>query len=450
VVKIRVRRELIGNRRLPYLAPVLGGERSVMPGLFRVAIKAGSCLRFSRASFRGWCFQPLLTQPDAPDASPLSMGGGRKYPWKAWPRKYWLQHRTLLVLLLAILTSTASAYGQQIPAWRVATSVEPNQNLASGESVRIAIKEKCATSKNILELDDVADLSGSESMVAVLQDLPIGLAPALGKQQSWTQDELIHVLGLRGFDTKQVRWAGASACHVTHQTSVAPEKKAEFTKSFQPPPTTIQAEKNVTSVILLYLQNKGPVAAGWIVNPTIPSEQIKLLSQRQLIKGITGGTEPWTGTQKFTLLVQNAGGETTVDIEADIQLPPMIIAACGPLAKGRVIAADDLKLVRLTSSMKASVEECYEESELIIGKELRRNISSGQPIQRTDTGPVTVIHAKEVVRIQVVSGAIVAEASGRALQSGGQDELIQVEVSDSKKRLASRVIGPGLVEVITR
>ncbi len=352
-------------------------------------------------------------------------------------------------LLLSFLGGVC-AHGQQIPPWRNATSVVPNQTSGPEVSVRIAIKERCATSRNILELTDVADLSGSESIVASLRNLPIGLAPAPGKQSSWTQEELIHVLGLRGFDIKQVRWAGAIACQVIHQTSVSPAKKAEFTKSFQSPQITIQAEKNVTSVIQTYLLNKGPVAAGWLVSPTIPAEHAKILSQRQLIKGITGGIEPWTGIQKFTLLIQNLGGETTLDIEADIQLPPMVIAASGPLAKGRVLTEDDLKLVRLTSAMKAGVEDCYEAATLIVGKELRRNISSGQPIQRTDTGPASVIHVKDNVRIQVVSGAIMAETNGRALQSGGVDELIQVEVSDSKKRLASRVIGPGLVEVITR
>ncbi len=343
-----------------------------------------------------------------------------------------------------------SAHGQQVPGWREASSIEPNRLPTSEFTVRIAIKERFYTSKNLLQLSDVADISGDESIVGKLVDLPIGLAPAPGKQYSWTQDELLQLLNLRGLDAKHIRWAGANACQVTYQTSVSPEKRAEFTKPFQAPQVVSLAEKNISAVILAYLQNKGPTAAGWTIEPTVPSEHTKVLSQRHLIKGISGGTEPWTGHQTFTLLIQIPGGETTIDVEAEVQLPPMVIAASAPLAKGRILSEEDLKLVRLTPAMKADFEDCYEDTQLIVGKELRRNMSTGQPIQRTDTGPASVIHAKDFVRIRVVAGAVMAETNGRALQSGGTDELIQVEVSESKKRLASRVIGPGLVEVISR
>jgi flagella basal body P-ring formation protein FlgA len=362
------------------------------------------------------------------------------------------RHRNSLCLsmVLVCFVGSLSVHGQQIPGWRDASSMEPNRIPTADIAVRIAIKDRFFTSKNLLVLSDIADISGDESTVSKLVDLPIGLAPASGKHYSWTQDELLQLLALRGLDAKQIRWAGANACQVSYQTSLSPEKKAEFTKSYQAPQVVSLAEKNVSAVILAYLQNKGPTATGWTIEPTVPSEHTKVLSQRHLIKGIIGGREPWTGRQLFTLLIQNSGGEATIDVEAEIQLPPLVIAASGPLAKGRILTEGDLKLVRLTPAMKTGFEECYEETQLIVGKELRRNISTGQPIQRTDTGPASLIHAKDFVRIRVVAGAVVAETSGRALQSGGTDELIQVEVSDSKKRLASRVIAPGLVEVISR
>ena len=106
--------------------------------------------------------------------------------------------------------------------------------------------------------------------------------------------------------------------------------------------------------------------------------------------------------------------------------------------------------MRLTASMKAKPEECFAETSELLGKELRRNISTGQPIQRLDVGPPRVVQVKDLVKIQVLAGSIVAETTGRALQAGGIDEVIEVEVSENKKRLAARIRSSDVVEVIAR
>ncbi len=128
----------------------------------------------------------------------------------------------------------------------------------------------------------------------------------------------------------------------------------------------------------------------------------------------------------------------------------MVCGAVGPLAKGHVVAERDLKMVRLTPVMKADEQDCFVEAGSLIGKELRRSISTGQPFLRGDIGPARTIHPRDLVEIHVVAGAIVAQTAGRALQSGGIDEIIEVEVIGSKKRLAARIVSGNIVEAIAR
>ncbi len=353
----------------------------------------------------------------------------------------------LLVLGFGVVVSTANA--QQAPAWRL-NSATSKDNVVGPPTLRIAMKEKSLVAANILELSDVAELSGPEEIIQSVRNLPLGPGPVNGKPQTWTQDEILHILELRGVETKSIRWAGADACQVVHHAGVEPERLSQFTQSHLTPQITIQAERIVVGIVSAYLQKKTGANSGWIIKPTIPDAHSKLLSQRYSIKGIAGGEEPWIGLQKMTLLVNEKGVDTAIDIEVDIRLPPMVLASVGPISRGRVLQESDLKAVRLTPSMKVDEEDCFTDFAGLVGKEIRRNFSSGQPIQRGDIGPPRLIQQKDLIRIQVVSGAVVAETNGRAMQAGGIDEVIEVEVAETKKHLAGRVVSAGVVEVIAR
>jgi len=169
---------------------------------------------------------------------------------------------------------------------------------------------------------------------------------------------------------------------------------------------------------------------------------------RNNIVGVSGGQSPWTGKQQFEILFTSNGEKRTALVDAMISLPPSVWAAVGPLPKGRILSDEDLKETVLPPSAKVPIEECFVDREQIIGQELRRAISTGQPIQRRDIGAPKIVLQNETIEIQVVAGAIVAQTSGKALESGGQDDVIQVEVYGNKKKLVARVIGPGQVEAI--
>jgi flagella basal body P-ring formation protein FlgA len=356
---------------------------------------------------------------------------------------------TVAMLFFAQLTNNL-IHAQQIPAWREPNHQESASFAAPSAMVRVAIREQAFCHGNIIELSEVAELSGPESLVQSLNSLALGPAPMTGKIESWSQDDLLRIIELKGFDTKQIRWAGADACTIERQSQQSETQIQSFTTSSSTPATAGIAERTVTSVILAYLQMKAPGNAGWKVQPKIPSHSQANLTQRRSIVGIQGGQEPWTGEQKFMLLVQLPKGREAIEILADVQLPPLIWAVTGPISKGRILGEKDLKLVRLSPSMRAQPEDCFEDAKQIVGRELRRNLSSGQPILRSDIGTPRVVKAKDTVKVQVIAGSIVAETVARALQEGGVDDVIEVEVTETKKRLAARVVSSELVEVIAR
>lgn len=339
------------------------------------------------------------------------------------------------------------ASAQQLPAWRKPPIQSVNE---SQLYIRVALKPTTQCIKNVVELDDIADLSGSDSILQSLRNLPLGPAPVRGSRQTWQQDDILHLLKLHGIDEKQIRWAGEDACQVVRMETMPPDKAIEYIPSDLPPQTIAMAERTVASVIAAYLKSKSSDAAAWTIKPDIPSEYAKLLSQKRIIRGVTGGVEPWMGEQRFDLLILTPQGEQSFQVNTKVNVPTMVLGATGPLAKGRVIKESDLKQVRLTTAMKASEEDCFLDTQGLIGKELRRSISTGQPILHADAGPARTIQARDLVEIHVVAGAVVAQIAGRALQSGGVDEVIEVEVVGSKKRLAARIVQGNIVEAIAR
>jgi len=362
-------------------------------------------------------------------------------------------------------------------------------------SLRLSLREEIKIQTNLIRLSDLCELTGSDAMVQSLGDLPIAPSPRQGVQQRWTRGDLEKAISLRGISAKAIRWSGADAVQVQRvprlenaplraepavQTASAQtpvvnmdlrasqsgptnplgpiaesspavpnEQRAKFTPAFTTTVSTSQAERMVVAAIESYLQLKTGGNGKWGITPHVPTEIAPLLLQRRQILGVSGGEAPWDGDQQFTLLVRTQQGETTVDINATVRLPDMVVAAKGPLAKGRVVQESDLIWQALPPTTNISSDECFSDFESLLGKQLRRSVSTKQPIRRSEVSEPSVVQAGETVTIAVIAGSVLVESPGRAVESGAIDDVIQVEVLPQRKRVTARVTAERRVEVIS-
>lgn len=322
--------------------------------------------------------------------------------------------------------------------------------LPASPTFEIRFHEEVVVDKNLVKLSDIVTITGSPNVAERLGELPFGPAPAIGTSQRWTQRDVREQLTLRGFDDTSFRFSGSQYCTVKSKASQpTPQTKTKFVPSVRNSNVIIQAERNVVDSIKSYLTIKTGESPDWTITVKLSPESADDLYQRRSIQGVAGGLAPWTGHQKFTLLIKNRDGESTVDVAAEIQLPPLVIASVGPIRREQQISASDLKLIPMPRNSRAETNECYQSIEELVGREAVRAISTGQLLTRANTRPMRVVDRGDLIEVEIVSGGIVVQTSGRALQPGGIDELITVEVLPQNKRLSGRVTGRGRVQLLS-
>jgi flagella basal body P-ring formation protein FlgA len=391
-------------------------------------------------------------------------------------RRSWIVALCIVIHLMCIgVSSTQAQSGPLAPATRIA-------------SVQLSLRSDAECPSNLLILSDLVELKGSDALIQEISELPIAPAPKLGSKQAWSRDSIEKVLLLRGIASESMRWAGASECNVRRiegqrvaksdselnsrklnsptssvqpssfiemkpNTSLAsnvnkPVDKAQFTPAFTTPITVTQAERLAAEAISNYLRSKTNSDGRWIVAAKIPSEHAKTLSMQRQILGVAGGQPPWEGDQEFMFHVKTSTGEQIIPIRAVVKLPEMVIAANRPLAKGYVLKGEDLVWIPMPRGLPYGPEDCFSQVDSLVGQQLRRSMSTQQVVRLNEVGPPTIIHVGDIIAIDVVSGGISVGTNGRAIEAGGMDDLIQVDVEPNRTRVLARITGPKAAEVI--
>ena len=388
-----------------------------------------------------------------------------------WVPFYSLQ---LCLVMIACLVSVENLTAQQ-----------PTNKATQTVKLELMLRAQAECPSNLLLLSDVVNVQGSDALVQQIIDVPLAPAPRIESDQTWTRSDIEKALSLRGISADLIRWQGAKVCTVRrvegeraerrksnnsdqniavanppatqlagHQEPIetkitAPIDKSQYTTPFLTPTTVSQAERIAVAAIENYLQTKTVSTGRWDIKVQLPTEHAKILTQRRQILGIAGGQPPWEGKQNFTFLIKGPVGEQSIDVLATVKLPDMVVAANRPLAKGYVLKEADLTWIPMPRGLNYGPEDCFSQTDLLVGNQLRRAMSTQQVIRLNEVGPPVIIHVGDLISIGIVSGGVTVETNGRAIEPGAMDDLIQIEVQPHRKRVLARVTGERTAEVIS-
>jgi flagellar basal body P-ring formation protein FlgA len=139
-----------------------------------------------------------------------------------------------------------------------------------------------------------------------------------------------------------------------------------------------------------------------------------------------------------TLLVSVAAPALASDL-------PTVPVAARTLERGTVISADDLETADVTA-VPARVGQATQ-AEQLIGRQLRRSISAGQPFQRIDVREPDLVRKGDMVALVLRRGNLAIATAGRALEDGPLDRVVKVQNIGSRTIVEGRVSAAGTVTV---
>lgn len=143
--------------------------------------------------------------------------------------------------------------------------------------------------------------------------------------------------------------------------------------------------------------------------------------------------------------------ETTCDyprrwsryLHGDIELLRPVLVTVRPLAKGHQLLVEDL---RLTWRDQGKLHNgFFDQLTEVVGFELKRSLTSDQPITPNALRPPLLIERGDTVNIQAGRGGVSVQVTGTALEDGRMGQQIRVRNNRSGREVRARVIGSALV-----
>jgi flagella basal body P-ring formation protein FlgA len=338
----------------------------------------------------------------------------------------------------------------------------------AAEPICLRLREQPVVEGQVVHVSDLIEVvSGRCQQTDDLLQLPIAPTPREGSPQAWTRADVVQHLELRGLHATAIRWMGPdrtqlrrgkpidSSLTTSNPSSNSPQmSRVSQTIPGRPQsPAFIQeravkqAEMLIGQAITEYVTLKSGDRTAWRINLTIPPQFASLMQVKTNIVSIGGGQEPWEGTQDFVLEVKDRGALVAVPIRATLQLPPMIVTSKRSMRREEVISAECLTYSPIPQRGSADPSDYFTDVDQLVGKQMRRSVATGQPIESQFVGDAIVVTRGELVEVESISGDVVVTTSGRASESGAVGDLIGIELLPSRKRINASVTAPMKVRV---
>jgi flagella basal body P-ring formation protein FlgA len=155
-----------------------------------------------------------------------------------------------------------------------------------------------------------------------------------------------------------------------------------------------------------------------------------------------------TGTGRFTaVLTVTADGMNPIDSVISGRVQKMVEepVAVTQLLPETVLGRHDVRVARVP--MASSQSGFVQSVDQIVGMQLRRPVSAGQPLSLANLTPPALVRRGSTVQIELLSAGLSVTGQVVAIDAGADGERIRVQNITSHAFLFAQVVGPGQVRV---
>jgi flagella basal body P-ring formation protein FlgA len=342
-------------------------------------------------------------------------------------------------------------------------------------AVNVKLRDRAAPHGSVVRLSDVAEIGTADKQQArQLSSLPLMPAPAPGTERFLRKREIQDMLSAQGVDGGDFHFAGAAQVIVAAadggktSSDIVPAsaetRMGEHAKRINQHAAILagigseqalsqlsvdeyratEIREQLKNIVANYLNVKTGKVQTWKVGCDPTDREIAKLATALSTPVCIGGSEPWTGRQRFLISFSTADGQVQLPIFAEISPPPMpAVVAIRPIGRGEVVKAADIELRKVDANSKSVGQRAAADSvENLIGMEARQAIQTGDIIFTDQVQAPIVVKRGDVITVTSQSGGIRVRTSGRAMQDASRGELVQIEALGSHQKYDARVTGP--------
>jgi flagellar basal body P-ring formation protein FlgA len=341
-------------------------------------------------------------------------------------------------------------------------------------AVEISLRERVVPHNSVVRLSDVAEItSGDRQAARQLATLPLMPAPARGTERYLRTREIQDMLAAQGVDVGELRFVGrdqvtvgasdGAECAVgtIKQTSAISKPTNRHAAilaggtSDQPAKTAVLDESRtkelrdqLNGLVGSFVNSKTGKAGPWQVDCDAEPRQLAQLNTATSLPTCSGGSEPWTGRQRFLISFSTPDGQVQFPVLADVTPPPVpAVVAIRPIARGDVVRAADIELRTMDAPKPGGSRTSFDSVEKLIGMEARQSIQAGDVIMTDAVQAPILVKRGEMVTVTSQGNGIRVRTTAKALHDGAHGDLIQVESLGTKEKFDVRVVATHETEV---
>ena len=314
----------------------------------------------------------------------------------------------------------------------------------------IQLRSRVMVTDPIVRLADVATLTGDD--VESRGQLVILHLEASQSSTTLTQDALRTTLAKAGINWARTSLKGFEKCEISRaESTVKPTEKRDENAAIDAPASPIlsnptdeiaaDAQHTIRARLTAWMRALHG-SAGEEIRITFNDRDAKMLDAHALEDQLIFTSAASSNLGRVPVSIQRFRGEKLIDtqrVTLEVSQRHLAVVAAKPIAKGATLAFEDIEirevfLDRREANLIVKIDDAVG---LIAGVSVRE----GALILKDQIRPTLLVQRNDLVRVQAIAGGLMIQTFARALEDGGEGQMIQVRNERSREVFSVRVIG---------
>lgn len=303
----------------------------------------------------------------------------------------------------------------------------------SGASIKatIHLKDSAEVSGSSIYLGQIANIEGDEALVKKIERIKVASSPLPGKTRNLNLDYIWVRLYQHRIDREEILFKGAKEVKVTRSFNLM--EKEELLEKVKELVSPLVKGKNVVVDI-----DSSKISFPLVIPPGKVGLEGKIFPP----VGLYGSSRALVDIYIDNKLLR------TVSLPLKFKEFQEVLVVRRSLVRGHILTSLDLAMEKREINRDSS--DLVTDISNALGSQLARSLPAGSVLEKKILKPPLLANQGDLVTLIAETPSVRVLAKGKALEKGGEGEIIRVLNIDSHKSLEGRIVDVNTVRVELR